>query len=114
MPRGLYGIYAEKMLLSGVDYVFPIVYPDLEILSLVYIKRIRGACWIDHMAGTNVIISDPTPHYEDKNYTTIGIDLLADVNLFRIPFPVSFGVRFLLEPATEIYRFEGLYTIDIN
>ncbi len=114
MPRGLHGIYGEILTKYSADYVFPILYPDLEITSLIYLKRIRGSIWTDHMVGTNVIIYDPEAHYEDRNYTTFGADLVFDMNIFRISFPLSIGGRIIYEPQSGWVGFEGIYSIDIN
>jgi len=113
-PRGLYGIFGEVLSRYSADYIFPILYPDLEIGSLVYLKRIRGSLWTDHMLGSNVIIHDPEPHYEDKNYTTVGADVVFDLNIFRISFPLSVGGRVIYEPRKGWIGFEGIYSIDIN
>jgi hypothetical protein len=114
MPRGIHGIFGEVLNRYGVDYVLPLAYPDLELTSLAYIKRIRAAVWADHMVGTNVIIREPDPHYENRKYTTVGMDLVFDMNLLRLRFPLSVGGRFSYEPETGTTGFEWLYTIDIN
>ncbi|MFH0759413.1 MAG: hypothetical protein V2B15_19155 [Bacteroidota bacterium] len=114
LPRGLYSIFGEVLTRYSGDYVFPLLYPDLEISSLVYFKRIRGAVWADYMVGSHVVIHDPTPHYEDKTYTTIGIDLVVDMNILRIPFPLSVGGRIIYEPATGRSLFEWIYSVEIN
>jgi hypothetical protein len=114
MPRGLHGIFGEILTRYSADYVFPILYPDLEISGLLYLKRIRGAIWTDQMLGTNVIVYDPSAHYEDKNYATYGFDLVVDMNLLRMSFPLSLGGRVFYEPATGLVGFEGIYSIDIN
>lgn len=114
LPRGLHGIYGEELTLLSADYVFPILYPDLELGALMYVKRIRGALWGDKMSGTNVIIRHPDPHYEDKSYSTVGFDLVADVNLLRISFPLSLGGRFIYEPDTGWWKLEGIFSVDIN
>jgi len=114
MPRGLFGIYGGELTRYTADYVFPILYPDLEIGALLYLKRIRGALWTDYLVGKDVIIHDPSPHYEDKSYSTFGADLMLDMNILRIPFPLSVGGRITYEPETGIFGFEGIYSIDIN
>jgi len=114
LPRGLYGIFGEVLTMLSADYVFPILYPDLEIGALMYVKRIRGALWGDFMNGTNVIIRNPNPHYEDKSYSTVGIDLVADVNVLRISFPLSLGGRLIYEPDTGNVGFEGIFSMDFN
>jgi hypothetical protein len=113
-PRGQQGIFGEVLTRYSGDYVFPILYPDMEITSVLYLKRLRGALWIDHLVGTNVIIREPDAHYEDRNYTTLGIDLVADMTLLRIPFPLSLGGRFIYEPETGKVQFEWIYAIEIN
>jgi len=115
MPRGIQqSVYGEIFSKYTADYVFPVLYPDLEIGSLLYLKRIRSALWTDYMVGTNVIIYDPEVHYEDRSYMTCGIDLVADMNIFRITFPLSVGGRMTYEPATGHLGFEGIFSIDID
>jgi hypothetical protein len=115
MPRGLQEkVYGEILTRYSADYVFPMLYPDLEIGSLLYLKRIRGALWTDYLVGTNVIIHDPDHHYEDRNYMTCGVDLVADMNIFRISFPLSVGGRVSYEPETSRIGFEGIFSIDID
>ncbi|MCK4991271.1 MAG: hypothetical protein KAS29_12320, partial [Bacteroidales bacterium] len=70
--------------------------------------------WADYMTGTNMIIHDPNPHYEDKIYSTFGFDLVADMNLLRISFPLSMGGRIIYEPETGNILFEAIYSVDIK
>ena len=114
LPRGLYGIFGGTLTRYSADYVFPLIYPDLALGSLLYVKRIRGSLWADHMKGMNVVIREPDPHYEDRQYTTCGADLVVDMNILRIPFPLAVGARVTYEPQTGKLGFEGIYTIDIN
>jgi hypothetical protein len=114
LPRGLHGIFGEVLTGYSADYVFPLLYPDLDFGSLFYVKRIRGALWADYMKGTNVIIDEPDPHFENKNYSTIGADLVIDMNFLRIPFPLSVGGRVIYEPETGNIEVEWIYSIDIN
>ena len=66
------------------------------------------------MMGSNVIVHDPEPHYEDLDYLTCGVDLVADMNIFRISFPLSAGVRVSYEPETEEIAYEAIFSIDID
>lgn len=113
-PRGHYGIFGEVFNKFSADYVFPILYPDLEAGPVLYLKRVRGALWVDHMAGRNVRFDQPSPHLEDHNYTTFGIDLTLDMNLLRIPFPLSVGGRFIFEPSLQWIGYEWLFAVDID
>ena len=114
LPRGLTGIYGRVLTRYSLDYVFPIAYPDLELTSILYLKRIRGALWADYMKGSDVVIRDPSPHYENMIYSTLGGDLLTDLNLLRIPFPLSVGVRYIFEPENRAGMFQWLFSIDIR
>ncbi len=114
LPRGLYDIYGEVLTKLSVDYVFPILYPDLELGGLLYLKRIRGALWTDYMVGTNVIIRHPEAHYEDRNYRTVGMDLVGDLHFFRVQFPLSIGGRLIYEPETGNVGVEAIFTMDID
>jgi hypothetical protein len=114
IPRGRHGIFGEELIRYSADYVFPVLYPDLEIGSFLYLKRIRGALWTDQLLGTNVIINEPNPHYEDKYYGSYGADLLLDLNLLRIPFQLSVGGRVIYKPESGNFDFEALYAINIH
>ena len=69
---------------------------------------------MDYMVGIDVVLHDPSPHYEDRNYMTLGGDLVTDLNLFRIPFPLSVGIRYIYEPETTVSMFQLLFAIDIR
>ncbi|MGM0472551.1 MAG: hypothetical protein ACQERV_00275 [Bacteroidota bacterium] len=114
LPRGLHGIFGEIMTRYTIDYVSPLLYPDLEIGPVLYLKRIRGALWADHLVGKNVIVRDPDPHYADRNYTTVGLDLITDLHLFKFSFPLSLGGRMSYRPETGDLAFEWIYSVDIN
>ena len=115
MPRGMKEtVFAEVLSRFSADYVSPLFYPDLELGPVLYLQRIRTAIWADYMMGTNVIVNYPEPHYEDIDYLTCGIDLVADMNIFRIAFPLSAGVRVSYEPETGEIAYEGIFSIDID
>ena len=114
LPRGLQGIFGQELTRYGIDYVTPLFYPDLELGPVIYLKRLRGTLWADYLAGRDVIVSDPRPRYADRNYTTFGIELIADLHLLRISFPLSLGGRAGYNPATGDPFFEWIYSIEIN
>lgn len=113
-PRGIRGVFGEVLTRYSADWVSPILYPDLELGSLLYLKRIRGAVWTDYMKGSNVLVFDPDPRLDDREYQTVGLDLVGDMNLLRIPFPLSLGGRVIYEPATGNVSFEGIFSIEVN
>ena len=59
-----------------INYRFPIVYPDLELGPLAYIKRIKGGFFTDF---ENIA--------EGNKFHTFGAELRADMNLLRYFLP---------------------------
>jgi hypothetical protein len=114
LPRGYRDLLGLDMKLLGVDYGFPIIYPDLNIEPIVYIKRIRGNLWSDYLLGSDMLINDPEPALVNKNYYTYGADVLFDLHIIRFMFPLSMGARIVYLPQTDTWKPEFLFTIDIN
>ncbi|MBN1132475.1 MAG: hypothetical protein JXR52_02245 [Bacteroidales bacterium] len=113
-PRGMDVVYGINLRKWTLDYVFPILYPDLNIEGWFYLTRIRGALWADRMTGTDVIVLEPNPHYEDLTYKTYGIELVTDFHLFRLAFPLTVGSRICYLPDKNDFTFEWIYSVDIN
>jgi hypothetical protein len=114
MPRGRQRIFGEVLTKTSADYVLPLLYPDLELTALLYVKRIRAALWGDYLQGKNMVVLDPSPHYEDRAYGTLGVDLIADLNVLRVPFPLSVGGRYIYETDTGKSSFDLIFAIDID
>lgn len=114
MPRGYQRISGLDLDFYSVDYSFPILYPDLQIGPVLYVKRIRGNLWSDLLRGKDVLVSEPEPGLVDKNYFSLGADLLFDFHFLRIFFPVSLGARVAYLPEHDEWRPELLFTIDVN
>lgn len=73
----------------GVNYHFPLCYPDWGISGLIYFQRIRANAFYDYnnaKARVNGILT------EIKNRSTGG-ELYFDTKVWN-SLPVSFGVRF--------------------
>ncbi|MEX0981857.1 MAG: hypothetical protein WD577_10930 [Bacteroidales bacterium] len=114
LPRGYQDIVGLETKMAGIDYNFPIVYPDLSIEPLVYIKRIRGNLWGDYLQGKDILIQDPEPALDNRNYYSYGVDLLFDFHVLRFMFPFSMGARVAYLPQSGELKPEFLFTIDVN
>ena len=51
-PRGYNNIISKEINFLSVDYVMPLAYPDFNISSLLYLKRIRTGLFYDYASGT--------------------------------------------------------------
>lgn len=86
-PRGYGAPLNDEAFKIGVDYMFPIAYPDIGLAGIIYLKRLRmnlfydlGQSWIDGVDYTN-------------NFNSIGTDLHFDVTTFNL-IPSSFIIRY--------------------
>jgi hypothetical protein len=99
-PRGYGLILADKLEFISADYMLPLVYPDLNISSLIYLKRIRSGFFYDHATGRGnrhftVVNGKPSMTYNagPETFRSFGLDLLSDFHLFRVPFMISGGAQ---------------------
>ena len=106
-------VFAERMTRYSADYMLPLLYPDFG--SILFLKRVRTNLWVDYLAGENVIRWEPEFHLADEHdFLSFGLDLWLDLNLLRIPFPVSLGARVGWEDDRDRYFADFLFAIDIN
>jgi hypothetical protein len=108
-------ILSEKLDFFSVDYAIPLAYPDFNLASLLYIKRIRTGLFYDFARGTNNFYDKPTPVYNrfTEDFSSFGCDLLADFYLLRIPFMISAGVQTAWKSIGTAPSFELLFNFDI-
>ena len=100
-PRGYRNIISKDLTFLSADYSFPLVYPDFNIWSLVYLKRIRCTLFGDYATGTNNLYLKETSsglaldysHNYSEDFRSFGFELLADFHLLRLPFMISGGVQ---------------------
>lgn len=114
-PRGYSSIISEKLKTLSADYVFPLFYPDFNVWSILYVKRVRGSLFYDVSEGWN-------NRYVEMNrlvrgtekFNSFGGELLTDFNLFRIPFDITGGVRMGYIPDGARTFTELVFSIDIH
>jgi len=121
LPRGYYNMVFKQIQFLSVDYALPLAYPDFNIASLLYIKRIRAGLFYDYASGPgNSIYNYSTngliPLYNDsgrESFSSYGVQLLADFHLFRIPFMISGGVQSAWKSFNQSPTLEMLFNIDL-
>jgi len=111
-PRGFEMENNEKFVKFSANYHFPLFHPDLNILQLFYIKRVRTNLFYDYgLAGT-------IENFENQTQTSLqstGIELFFDFNLFNIKYDFNAGFRysFRLNDQKGIFEFL-MFEIPIN
>jgi hypothetical protein len=89
-PRGFHGRYIDQATTCSIEYTFPIAYPDLPIISLIYFKRLYSNLYWDN-AWTKTYVFQPTFDIQDQLLQSVGLELYADVNFFRSPYSYRLG-----------------------
>ena len=116
LPRGYEHIISLNYRMLSADYSFPIVYPDLSVPMLVYLKRIRGTMFFDYAEGKgNLYFLEKTNNFHDYNesFRSFGAELLADFYLFRMPFMISGGVQASWKDLGYAPALKFLFRVDV-
>lgn len=114
-PRGYNRYISEAFNTFSLEYIMPLLYPDLRIWNLAYIKRIHGQFFYDRGRGTNIYFPGENGiTVRDDQFTSYGIDLLSELHLVHILFPLQLGIRFVYLENPDRYSINMLLNIDIT
>ena len=121
LPRGYNNIISTDLGLISIDYVMPLIYPDFNISSLLYIKRIRSGYFYDQVSGPGNSYYVPSTkgfvplvsNTEKKTFSSAGFELMADYYVLRIPFMISTGVQVAWKTLSEKPYLQLLFNIDL-
>ncbi|MBN3035322.1 MAG: hypothetical protein JW861_07025 [Bacteroidales bacterium] len=105
-PRGYASGRHEVTSVFSVSYAMPLLYPDISVGSLVYLKRIKTALFLDLGEGTS-------PGYRE-DYLSAGCDLSMDVHFLRLPFPADTGIRTIWLPDERKFKLEFLFSVSFD
>ena len=102
IPRGFreynlinyFGSIYDQTLTGNVEYALPIIYPDLPIGSVVYLKRIFANAFSDN-ARLNVLSRNSQGRIVSRYeyLQSAGLELIADVHFFRTPWVFQLGYQ---------------------
>jgi hypothetical protein len=85
--RGYTAVDFPVMWRLGVNYHFPLAYPDWGLGGIVYFLRLRSNLFFDYTQGKSLRTGLVTP------FRTIGTELFFDTKWWNQQ-PVSFGIRY--------------------
>lgn len=96
-PRGYSAVSFDKFQKVGINYAFPLDYPDVNWFGAVQIQRVRGNVFHDYGVG-DLLPSAAVPSYPAGTktrytYTSSGVELMADTYLWQFPAPIGIGFR---------------------
>jgi hypothetical protein len=85
--RGYSAVDFPEMWKLGINYHFPISYPDWGFGNLVYFQRIRANLFFDYTQGKSLRTGTTYP------FRTVGTELFFDTRWWNQQ-PVTFGIRY--------------------
>ena len=88
--RGYSNISYDDLLTLRADYKVPLLYPDWNLSSLLYVKRITVGGFGDYSVLPNIGTEGQNT---DHSFWSSGLELAADVFFLRSKFPVNLGFR---------------------
>lgn len=104
-PRGYRAPLNDGVYKFGMDYMFPIVYPDIGAWGILYLKRLRMNIFYD--LGRFQFQNFDFP----RDFQSIGADLYFDYTAFNL-IPSSFVIRYsyrltenVIDPTGGEFRF---------
>ena len=121
-PRSYTNIMSGKLDFLSADYYAPLLYPDFNISSVLYLTRIRTGVFYDWGRGydnyylnvQNGSLVVNTHSVGPDYFKSFGGQLLADFYLFRIPYMISAGAQAAWKALGQAPAFELLFNININ
>ncbi len=121
LPRGYSNIIAKGITFLSADYALPLAYPDFNIASLLYLKRVRTSLFYDYAEGPGnslykVTSNGLVPFYnnpETESFRSFGFQLLADFHVLRIPYMISGGIQSAWKSISGPPVIEFLFNIDL-
>ena len=87
-------------------YHFPLLFPDWHIGPVLYFKQVNACAFYDH--GINRTRQART------HYSSCGIELTADTHLFRLTYPILFGIRTGYQTQTSRPFAEFLFSVGLS
>lgn len=90
----------------SADYKLPLAYPDYDLGSLMYLKKIDLGLFYDYGYGWNPELTN--------EYHTMGVELNSEFHLLSFVAPVNLTLRGLYHPNVQNFGFEVIMSIDFS
>ncbi len=101
--RGYSYAFHDQFRRWSIDYGMPLLYPDWNMLGLLYLKRVQANFFYDDTKAEDDDL--------DSRYRSCGVDLLTNLYLFSMPLELPLGVRFVYRIKEQQWRTEFLMSI---
>jgi hypothetical protein len=115
-PRGIEQMPSVSLIKYTGDYAMPLFYPDINIGTIFYLKRLRADMFLDYMKGWNIYNTtiSPIKVIPYKEFLSEGLELYADYHIFHIIFEFSSGIRFTYNPEDRRIKYQFLFSVNLD
>ena len=114
-PRGWGKINTNDAFSLAFDYKLPLFYPEWNVGSIAYLKRINASVFADYASlKGNLYSNGNLTGTFNKKITSYGVELTGDANFLRFYAPVEIGTRASYMKEISNFYFEFLFSIDFN
>lgn len=111
-PRGFQPTVTRKLFSFQSDYLFPLFYPDWNIPSFLYVKRLKADLFHDYAVNRYQAVENNQRVWKKEILYSMGTEVTSDFHLARFMFPFSAGVRYSYLPQVSDHRFELIFNVD--
>ncbi|SMO64767.1 hypothetical protein SAMN06265379_10462 [Saccharicrinis carchari] len=108
LPRAYENKPNDKMYSFKGDYIFPLCNPDLNLSGVFYLKRITTHLFYDYSKLNERLYNTKGDVFDfQKDYSSTGFEMRAEIHAFRFMFPFSIGYRYarMLESHQNNHEF---------
>ena len=94
----------------SADYHLPLLYPDVGVTGLVYVRRVRAALWAD---VTRLTLPEFFRERDDR-ISSVGVDLTFDATFFNVQeLPVGVRVPYVVEGDRFGFTAQGFGAVEL-
>lgn len=93
--RGYSSQNLYRMRKWGINYHFPLIYPDKGVANMIYLLRVRANAFFDHTIGNVAFRNSQTNQLfrRNANFRSAGAELFFDTKWWN-ELPLSIGLRY--------------------
>lgn len=102
IPRGYAGINASTQTMLKLDYAAPLFYPDFDLPTIMYLKRIKAYFFADYLKVSS------------GSLFSSGVEIMSDWHFFNLPAPVNIGLRISYRDYYQDVKPELLFGINFD
>ena len=94
----------------------PLLYPDFNIGSIVYFKRLRANIFVDYLNGKDIYTKSgsDTKVLSHKEFLSEGIEFYEDYHLFHLIIEFSSGIRISYLHNENELNFQFLFRVNLD